>query len=214
MATSRRPSPRSDPPAGDRRWLIAAAILALAGLATLVWALWPREDKFADLTSLQRELLTSGGTPTSADIRRVIATADRMNRDELRAAYRAAFEQWQQIREEAIASSLAASGDERQQLLDAYLDRLVAFGELLQAMNPNATPDAQGFFPGRRGPPRGERNAAPRGNSGQPAKPNESAADAVAAKAKEARREMSARFDELVAARAAARGIEIPGPRR
>ena len=110
MAAPRRPPPRSEPAAGDRRWLLIAAVVGLIGIAALVWALWPRENKLADLTALQQELLAGGGKPDSADIRRVIATADRLSRDELRAAYRAAFNQWQGIREQAIDESLAASG--------------------------------------------------------------------------------------------------------
>lgn len=199
-----RPQPsRSDPPAGDRRWLYAAAVLALAGLVILVWALWPREDKLSSLTALQQELLAGESPPSSADIRRIIATADRMSRDELRSAYRAAFEQWQSIRAKAIEESLAASGAERQRLLDSHLDRMLAFGKLLEAMNPNATPDRGGVFSGwRRGQPRdGEGRPPPEGPA-----PGEDAA-----KAERARREMAARFDEFVAARAKARGIELPG---
>jgi hypothetical protein len=207
MPASRRPSLRSEPPAGDRRWLIAAAVLALAGLATLVWALWPREDKLGDLTTLQRELLAANGKPKSADIRRIIATADRMSREELRSAYQAAFDQWQGIREQAIDESLAASGAERQLLLDAYLDRMLAFGELLQAMNPGATPDGGRFFPG------GRRNS-PRTSSEGASSPEGSAPDPAAVQAEKARRQMAARFDEFVATRAKERGIELPRPRR
>lgn len=214
MPASRRSPPRSEPPAGDRRWLYAAAVLALAGLATLAWAVWPREDKLGDLTAMQRELLAGGSKPSSADIRRVMATADRMSRDELRSAYRAVFEQWQGIREEAIEQSLAASGPARQQLLDAYLDRMLAFGELLQAMNPRSNPDSGGFFPGRRGGPPGGRGGPPGGGrNGGPGGREPPAADSPEAKAEQARREMAARFDEFVAARAKERGIDLPGRR-
>jgi hypothetical protein len=205
MAAPRRSPPRSEPAAGDRRWLLIAAVVGMIGIAALVWALWPRENKLADLTALQQELLAGDGKPDSADIRRVIATADRMSRDELRAAYRAAFDQWQGIREQAIDESLAARGAERQRLLDAYLDRMLAFGELLQAMNPNASPDRGGFFPGRR---RGQP-----GGQGQP-RPEGSVSDSAEAKAEQARREMAARFDGLVAVRAKERGIELPRQRR
>ena len=208
MASHRRPPARSEKPAGDRRWLAAAAILALLGAVTLAWALWPRENKLADLTSLQQAVLSSGGKPSSTDLRRVIATADRMSRDDLRTAYRAAFEQWQGIREQSIEATLAASGDERQRLLDEYLDRMLAFGELLQAMNPNAGPDGGGYYPGRRGgPPGGERSGSRREGSGG------TEGDEAAAKAERARRQMAARFDEFVAARAKERGIALPGSR-
>ena len=205
MAAPRRSPSRSEPAAGDRRWLLIAAVVGLIGIGALIWAVWPRENKLADLTALQRELLAGDGKPSSADIRRVIATADRMSRDELRSAYRSAFDQWQGIRERAIDESLAASGAERQRLLDAYLDRMLAFGELLQAMDPNASPDRGGFFPGRtRGQP---------GGRGQP-RPEGSVSDSAAAKAEQARREMAARFDGFVAVRAKERGIELPRRRR
>ena len=205
MAAPRRSPSRSEPAAGDRRWLLIAAVVGLIGIGALIWAVWPRENKLADLTALQRELLAGDGKPSSADIRRVIATADRMSRDELRSAYRSAFDQWQGIRERAIDESLAASGAERQRLLDAYLDRMLAFGELLQAMDPNASPDLGGFFPGRtRGQP---------GGRGQP-RPEGSVSDSAEAKAEQARREMAARFDGFVAVRAKERGIELPRRRR
>ncbi len=200
MAAPRRPS-RPEPTAGDRRWLVIAAVVGLVGIAALTWALWPRENKLADLTVMQGQFLSAGGKPTSADIQRVIATADRMSREELRAAYRAAFEQWQEIREQSIDAALAATGPERQRLVDEYLDRMLAFGELLQAMNPRAGPDGGGFFPGRRRGPDQQRPDAP-------------APDSPEAKAEQARRELAARFDELVAARAKDRGIELPRPRR
>lgn len=203
MAHSRPQPSRSEPPAGDRRWLYAAALLALAGFAILVWALWPREDKLSNLTVLQQELLAGESPPSSADIRRIIATADRMSRDELRSAYRVAFEQWQGIRAKAIEESLAASGAERQRLLDTHLDRMLAFGKLLEAMNPNATPDRGGVFSGWR-------QGQPRGGEGRP-QPEGPAPGEDAVKAERARREMAARFDEFVAARAKERGIELPG---
>lgn len=210
MATPRRSPPRPEPTTGDRRWLVIAAVVGLVGIAALTWALWPRENKLADLTVMQQQLLSAGGKPSSADIRRVIATADRMSRDELRSAYQAAFEQWQGIRERSIESTLAAAGPERQKLLDEYLDRMLAFGELLQAMNPNAGPDGGGYFPGRR---RGAGGGPGRGGQDRQ-RPDAPAPDSPEAKAEQARRELAARFDEFVAARAKERGIELPGPRR
>lgn len=182
-----------------------AAVIGLIGILALTWAVWPRENKLADLTAMQQQFLTAAGKPSSADIQRVIATADRMSRDELRSAYRAAFQQWQEIREQSIEAALAASGPERQRLLDDYLDRMLAFGELLQAMNPRAGPDSGGFVPGRR---RGPDGGPGRQRSDAPAP------DSPEAKAEQARRELAARFDEFVAARAKERGIDLPGPRR
>lgn len=207
MASPRRSPPRPEPTSGDRRWLVIAAVVGLIGIAALAWALWPRDNKLADLTVMQQQFLSAGGKPSSADIRRVIATADRMSRDELRSAYRAAFEQWQGIREQSIESTLAAAGPERQRLLDEYLDRMLAFGELLQAMNPNAGPDVGGYFPGRQ---RGTGGGPGRGGQDRQ-RPDPDSPDA---KAERARRELAARFDDLVAARAKERGIELPGPRR
>jgi hypothetical protein len=208
MVSARSNTRPAESASGDRRWLVLAALVGLAGIAALAWALWPRENKLADLTAMQQEFLSAGGKPSSSDIRRVIATADRMSRDELRSAYRAAFEQWQGIREESIEATLAATGAERSRLLDEYLDRMQAFGELLQAMNPQAAPNSGGFFPGRRrGPPGGGQG---RGEQ----RPDAPAPDSPEAKAEQARREMAARFDEFVAARAKERGIELPGPRR
>ncbi len=181
-----------------------AAVIGLVGIAFLVWALWPRENKLADLKAMQQQFLSVSGKPNSADIQRVIATADRMSRDELRSAYRAAFEQWQAIREQSIEATLAAAGPERKRLLDEYLDRMLAFGELLQAMNPRAGPDGGGFFPGRRRGPGGQDRQ----------RPDAPAPDSPEAKAEQARRELAARFDEFVAERAKERGIELPGPRR
>lgn len=206
MASSRRSPIRTEPASGDRRWLVIAAVIGLVGIASLAWALWPRENKLADLKVMQQQLLSTGGKPSSADIQRVIATADRMSRDELRSAYRAAFEQWQEIREQSIEATLAAAGPERQRLLDEYLDRMLAFGELLNAMNPNAGPDGGGYFPGRRRGGGGGGQDRPR--------PDAPAPDSPEAKAEQARRELAARFDEFVAARAKDRGIVLPGPRR
>lgn len=80
---------------------------------------------------------------------------------------------------------------------------MLAFGKLLEAMNPNATPDRGGVFSGWR-------QRQPRGGEGRP-QPEGPAPGEDAVKAERARREMAARFDEFVAARAKERGIELPG---
>ena len=72
-------------------------------------------------------------------------------------------------------------------------------------MNPNASPDRGGFFPGRR---RGQP-----GGQGQP-RLEGSVSDSAEAKAEQARREMAARLDGFVAVRAKERGIELPRQRR
>jgi hypothetical protein len=193
MASSRR----SPPAAASRRpiWLIVAIIaLLLAAIGT--WLLWPREDKLAAVSELQRQVLAAGGTPSRGDIARVMQTVDRMDRREVWAAYRAAGEKWKGIKREAIEAYFAAPAPERQALLDAQIERLVAYHDLLLAMNPNDRPGSPAFLPRqrrRRGEPEPE--------------PEKTAAELELEKT---RRELSERFDEAIEARAKARGLTLP----
>jgi hypothetical protein len=196
MASSRR----SPPAAASRRpiWLIVAIIaLLLAAIGT--WLLWPREDKLAAVSELQRQVLAAGGTPSRGDIARVMQTVDRMDHREVWAAYRAAGEQWKRIKQEAIEAYFDAEPQQRPPLLDQQIERLVAYHDLLLEMNPNARPGSPAFLPRERRRRRGEPDPEP--------EPEKTAAEI---EAEQARRELAERFDEAIEARARARGIALP----
>lgn len=194
MPAPRRPLPDPAAQPGIRLWLVVAVLAVLAGLAAAIWLLWPREDKLAAVTAMQKELLAAGGPPRRSDVDRVIRTVDRMSRDELRAAYKAAGEEWKRVKREAIDAYFQAAAPDRPTLLDDHIARMVAYHDLLVAMNPGSGPGSPAYLPRdrrRRGEP-------------EPPKP---AADAAA---EAARRQLGERFDAAVAAHAKARGRELP----
>jgi hypothetical protein len=195
MPPSRRPPPAAAPGAFPVQpiWL-AVAVVALLLAAGGAWLLWPREDKLAAVLELQRQVLAAGGTPSRADIARVMQTVDRMDRRQVWAAYRTAGEEWKRIKREAIEAYFAAPAPERPALLDEQIERLVAYHDLLQAMNPGARPGSPAYLPRQRRR-RGE------------AEPEKTAAELELEKT---RRELAKRFDEAVEARAKARGISLP----
>jgi hypothetical protein len=124
----------------------------------------------------------------------VIRTVDRMSRDELRAASKAAGEEWKRVKQEAIAAYFEAAAAARPSLLDDHISRMVAYHDLLVAMNPGARPGAPAYLPRdrrRRGEP-------------EPPKP------AVDEQAEAARRQLVERFDAAVEAHAKARGRQLP----
>ena len=195
MASSRRSQPAAA--SGRPIWPIVAVIaLLLAAIGT--WLLWPREDKLAAVSELQRQVLAAGGTPSRGDIARVMQTVDRMDRREVWAAYRAAGEQWKRIKQEAIEAYFDAEPQQRPPLLDQQIERLVAYHDLLLAMNPNARPGSPAFLPRER---RRRRRGEP-----EP-EPEKTAAEI---EAEQAQRELAERFDEATEARAKARGIALP----
>jgi hypothetical protein len=193
MSRSRHPQPA---PAALQPIWIAVAVVALGLAVGAAWLLWPRENKLAAVSELQQQVLAAGGTPSRADIARVMQTVDRMDRREVWAAYRAAGEKWKGIKREAIEAYFAAPAPERQALLDAQIERLVAYHDLLLAMNPNDRPGSPAFLPRqrrRRGEPEPE--------------PEKTAAELELEKT---RRELSERFDEAIEARAKVRGLTLP----
>ena len=194
MSKSRQSAAAPAPPTGVRPWLVAAIIALVAALAFAAWLLWPRENKLAAVEALQKQILATTGTPSRSDITRVMQTVDRMDRREVWAAYRIAGEEWKRIKQDAIDAYFAASPDARPALLDAQIERLVCYHDLLQAMNPGERPGATAYLP-RQGRGRGE----PR------PKPTRAEVDA-----EKARRELATRFDEAVEARAKARRITLP----
>jgi hypothetical protein len=194
MSKIRRSPAAPAPPAGVRAWLVVAVLVVVTAVAGGSWLLWPREDKLAAVAELQKQLLAAGGTPSRSDITRLMQTVDRMDRREVWAAYRAAGEEWTRIKQEAIDAYFAAPSTERPPLLDAQIERLVAYHDLLLAMNPGERPGRPALLPRQR-----------RGR-GEP-KPERTPAEVQAEKA---RRELAERFDEAVEARAQARRIELP----
>ncbi len=180
---------------GVRPLLAIAVIAMLAALAAGVWFLWPREDKVAAVTELQQRLLAAGGTPRRADIDQVIRTVDRMSRDELRATYRAANEKWKRVKQEAIDAYFQATATDRPALLDEHIARMVAYHDLLVAMNPRARPDSPASLP---------RDRRRRGTEGEPPKP------AIDKQAEKVRRELAERFDVALEARAKATQRTLP----
>jgi len=143
---------------GKGRGWLAVAVVFFAVVAAAGWWWWPREDKLGDVLQLQQKLLA--GDARRGDIDRVIRTIDRMDRDDIRAAYRAAGASWKAIEQSAIDAYFAADAAERPQLLDEHLDRLAAFHELLVAMNPRSRPDGAAYMPGRRRRGRGRMRPA------------------------------------------------------
>jgi len=125
---------------------------------------------------------------------RLIRTVDRLNRDELRSAYRAAGAEWTRVRQEAIDAYFQAAVADRSGVLDDHIARLVAYHDLLVAMNPRAPPGAPASLPRARG----------MRSESDPAKP------AANEQAEAARRQLAERFDAAVAAHAKARGRQLP----
>ena len=193
MPASRRP-PSPEPATISPLW-IGVAVVGLVLGAVGTWLLWPREDKLAAVSELQRQVLAAGGTPSRSDISRVIQTVDRMDRREVWAAYRLAGEEWKRIKQEAMDAYFAAPKPDRPALLDAQIERLVAYHDLLLAMNPRERPGTPAYLPRqrrrRRGEPQPERTEAE-------------------IEAERARRELAGRFDEAIEARAKTRGITLP----
>jgi hypothetical protein len=194
MPAARRPLPDPAAQPGIRLWLVVAVLAVLAGLAAAIWLLWPREDKVAAVTALQQQLLAAGGPPRRADVDRVIRTVDRMSRDELRAASKAAGAEWKRVKQEAIAAYFEAAAAARPSLLDDHIARMVAYHDLLVAMNPGARPGAPAYLP---------RDRRRRGEPEPPQPAGDEAAEA-------ARRQLVERFDAAVEAHAKARGRQLP----
>jgi hypothetical protein len=194
MSNFRRHPAAPAPPAGVRPWLVVATLVVLAALACGIWLLWPREDKLGAVTEIQKQLLAAGGAPSRSDITRLIQTIDRMDRREVWAAYRAAGEEWTRIKQQAVDAYFAAPPTERPTLLDAQIERLVAYHDLLLAMNPGERPGRPASLPRQR---RGRNEL----------KPERTQPELQAVKA---RRELAERFDEAVEARAQARRITLP----
>ena len=193
-AIRHRPIPDPGTEAGVRLWHVVAVIALLAALAAGVWMLWPREDKVADVTKLQQRLLSAGGPPSRADVDRVIRTVDRMSRDELRATYRAASAEWKRIKQEAINAYFQAAAGDRPALLDGHIARMVAYHDLLVAMNPRARPDSPAYLPRDRR--RGDRAEAPK--------------PAADERAEKDSRELAERFEVALKAHAKAAGRPLP----
>jgi hypothetical protein len=198
MSKPHRTPPAPGMQAGVRPWLVVAVLALLALLSAGVWLLWPREDKLASVVDIQQHLLSAGGTPGRSEINRLIQLIDRMDRREVWAAYRAAGAEWKEIKQSAIDAYFQAPPPERPALLDAHIERLVAYHDLLLAMNPGERPGSPAYLPRDR---RRRREPDP--------KP---AAEKTAAEveAEKARRELAERFDQAVEARAQARRIALP----
>jgi hypothetical protein len=175
---------------------VVAALVLVAALAAGIWLLWPREDKLGAVTAIQKQLLESGGKPSRSSIDQLIRTVDRLDRREIGSAYRAAGEEWKRIRQEAIDAYFQAAAADRPRLLDEHIARMVAYHDLLVAMNPGAQPGAPAMLPRdrRRRDPQAKPPAMP---------PAEAEAEA-------ARRQLAERFDDAVEAYAKSRGQPLP----
>ena len=194
-----RPRPHAPDPrtqAGVRPWLVVAALALVAALAAGIWLLWPREDKLGEVIAIQKQLLESGGRPSRSSIDQLIRTVDRLDRREIGSAYRAAGEEWKRIRQEAIDAYFQAAAADRPRLLDEHITRMVAYHDLLVAMNPGAQPGAPAMLP------RDRRRRDP-----QAKPPTQPPAEA---EAEAARRQLAERFDEAVEAYAKSRGQPLP----
>ncbi len=194
-----RPRPHAPDPrtqAGVRPWLVVAALALVAALAAGIWLLWPREDKLGEVIAIQKQLLESGGRPSRSSIDQLIRTVDRLDRREIGSAYRAAGEEWKRIRQEAIDAYFQAAAADRPRLLDEHITRMVAYHDLLVAMNPGAQPGAPAMLP------RDRRRRDPQAKP--PAKPP------AEAEAEAARRQLAERFDEAVEAYSKSRGQPLP----
>jgi len=195
MPHSRPAAAEPATPARGRAWLAVGVVALLVGVATVAWLVRPREDKLGAVTQIQKQLLEAGGKPGRGTIDQLIRTVDRMSRDEIGSAYRAAGAEWNRIRKVAIDAYFQAAAAERPRLLDEHIGRMQAYHDLLIAMNPGSRPDSPAYLPRdrrRRGP--AEETVTP------PPDPE----------AEEARRQLADRFDDAVEAHAKSRGRPLP----
>ena len=196
MSRPRSHAPDPGTQAGVRPWLVVAAVALVAALAGGLWLLWPREDKLGAVTAIQKQLLERGGKPSRSSIDQLIRTVDRMDRREIGSAFRAAGEEWKRVRQEAIDAYFQAAATDRPRLLDEHIARMVAYHDLLVAMNPGSQPGSPAFLP------RDRRRREPQAQ--EPAKPP------AEAEAEAARRQLAERFDDAVEAYAKSRGQPLP----
>lgn len=194
MPPSRRAPPKPEPSAPDSLWWVVAAAVVVVVVGAGVWWLCPREDKLAVVTATQRTLLAAGGAPDRATMDALIRTVDRMSRREVWAAYRTAEAEWKRLEQEAVSGYFAAGEADRPGLLDEHLERMVAYHDLLAAMNPRSAPDSPASLP---------RQRRRREDSAQPLPPAEAEDGKI-------RAELAKRFADAVAARAKARGVPVP----
>jgi len=195
MPHSRPAAAEPAAPAGRRAWLAVGVVALLAVVATAAWLFRPREDKLGAVTQIQKQLLEAGGKPGRGTIDQLIRTVDRMSREEIGSAYRAAGAEWKRIRQAAIDAYFQAAAGERPRLLDEHIGRMQAYHDLLIAMNPGSRPDSPAYLP---------RDRRRRGPAGEPTTPPPDP------EAEEARRQLADRFDDAVEAHAKSRGRPLP----
>lgn len=129
----RRPRPpRREPAAPSRagRWGLAAAVLlALIGGA---WWLVPRDDRIAETTRLQEDVLaaTLKGRERRQAIDQIIRNIDKMTREQATEVRDALVSLWTRLERESVDAYAAAPADERDALLDRDLVRYQVFREL------------------------------------------------------------------------------------
>ncbi len=197
MPSSRRPPAPAETSSASRIWLVVSSLVVVTGLAGAVYFLWPREDKLAAVTEIQKQLLAAGGTPSRVAIDSMIRTVDRMDRRDVWNAYRAAGAEWKRIKQQAIDAYFVAPQTDRPQLLDEHIERIVAYHKLLSALNTSDRPGAPAYLPRERRRRRPEGEVAPEPSPAE-------------AEAEKNRRDLAERFDEAIEARSKSRGITMP----
>lgn len=151
----RRPRPPRQEPAASSRtgrwWLAAAAFLALIGGG---WWLLPRDDRIAETTRLQEEVLaaTLKGRERRQAIDQIIRNVDKMTREQAAEVRDALTALWTRLERESVDAYAAAPAEERDALLDRDLVRHQVFRELRFAVAARAP---------RRGRDRDEAEADP-----------------------------------------------------
>lgn len=151
MPTSRRPPPREATSGGRRRW-IAAAVVTLLAVPAAVLLLRRGPDRLAEVRDLQHAALAAGAAP-AADLGRIVRSADRLGREDLRAARDELLKDWRRHFHESRDRYLAAPAAERTALLDEQIDRMTTVSALLDALDPMARPGRVARLPKPDGTP-------------------------------------------------------------
>jgi hypothetical protein len=138
MPLGRRQPPREVAPTGRRAWIATGSALVFAA-AVAVMLLRRGPDRLAEMRALQRAAMAAGTAP-AADLGRIVRSADRMSRDELRVVRNDLVADWRQRYRECLERYLAAPAADKPALLDEQIDRMAAMIALLDALNPTANP--------------------------------------------------------------------------
>jgi len=127
-----RPPRREQPAAPSRSgrwWLVAAVLVALIGGG--VW-LMPRDDRIAETTKLQEDVLAAmlKGRERRQAIDQIIRNVDKMTREQATEVRDALGALWTRLERESVDAYAAAPAEQRDSLLDRDLVRYQVFREL------------------------------------------------------------------------------------